>query len=52
MLYVLAATFLAGAIFGIAAVRYGMGLGTKLYVRARNNEALDETVPGILQEHT
>lgn len=38
----LAIAFFSGAIFGIMVMRYGLGLGSKLHIRAQNNEALDE----------
>lgn len=44
--------FFAGALFGLIIVRYGIGLGSKLHIRAKNNEALDEATPRVIQEHT
>jgi hypothetical protein len=44
--------FFLGLITGIAIVRYGIGLGTKMYVKADENKTLDEKDPNITEQFT
>lgn len=42
--------FCLGMMVGIAIVRYGLGLGSKLHVRAKNDMSIDENISQIDQE--
>ena len=44
--------YLLGILSGIAIIRYGIGLGSRLHIRAMNNIAMDEDVEAIEQEFT
>jgi hypothetical protein len=50
MLYAVA--FFAGVITGVALVRYGMSLGTKLYIQSKDDIPLDDKPKPIDQEFT
>jgi len=44
--------FIGGMIVGVGIVRYGLGLGSKMHVRAQNNIAIDEDIKNIDQNFT
>jgi hypothetical protein len=44
--------FISGMVFGAGFVRYGLGLGSKLHIRAKNDMSLNEDVKSIDQDFT
>jgi hypothetical protein len=46
------AVFVSGMAAGIAVVRYGIGLGSRLHVRAKEGISINEDIQAIEQEFT
>lgn len=52
LIFCFLSVFVFGILTGVSIVRYGIGLGSKLYVRSKHGITIDEDMQNIEQEFT